>query len=126
MKIVIGLSLIAFLAGCATAPQNIVPQKNDGSSYVRMTCEQLCSTRSEIERSLIQADQQQRSTRSTDIVGILLVGVPLGRATGGNREDEIAVLKGQDLAIESILKSNSCAISSTCRINDILVVVPNQ
>ncbi len=81
--IVISVGLAALLAGCATPPQNIKPVHYTGD-----TCTQ------EKMNRLQELSAMQSTTATNDAVGVFLIGMPLGSMGGGDRQHEIARLKG--------------------------------
>ena len=74
-----------------------------------MNCEQLKAERAKVDTTLNEEEREQRSTRKNDAWGVALVGMPIGRMSGGNREDKIAELKGDEIAVDDASKSEHCS-----------------
>jgi hypothetical protein len=77
--------------------------------YLQMSCEQLKAERVKVDTALTQDERDQRSTRKNDAWGVALVGMPIGRMSGGNLEDKIAELKGDEIAIDTVSKTERCS-----------------
>lgn len=59
-------------------------------------------------QQLQTADSAQLAARRSDAWGIVLLGLPLGRMSGGNHADQIVELKGETIAIDSAYKGKRC------------------
>jgi hypothetical protein len=98
----------AIAMGCAANPEKIEPKHVAFEPYLQMSCDQLSAERTKTQNELANEEREQRSVRRNDAWGVALVGLPLGRMSGGNREDYIAELKGDALAIDSASQSHKC------------------
>lgn len=76
-------SMIAVIAGCATPPDRIKAVANAGP----------CTTADRAK--LASLSKQQREAATADTIGVILIGVPMASAIGGDKEAEIAILKGR-------------------------------
>lgn len=86
MKTIITISaaiITASLASCATPPDRIKPIANSAPC-----------TDSDRQR-LREISEVQKATATNDAVGVFLIGLPLGKMTGKDHKDEIALLKGR-------------------------------
>lgn len=92
--------LTFLLYGCAANPDKIDAAPVAIDAYLRDSCGQLTYNKAKDEDALASEEQEQRSVRRSDAWGIALIGLPVGRMAGGNREDEIAQLKGELVAID--------------------------
>jgi hypothetical protein len=101
--------VLTALGGCAAAPEKIAPAKIAVEPYLQMNCEQLKAERVKVDTTLTQEERDQRSVRNNDTWGVALLGLPVGRMSGGNREDKIAELKGDEIAIDDASKSEHCS-----------------
>jgi len=105
----LGAALYAAIAvGCATQPEKIAPAKVPVEPYLQMTCEQLSAERGKTQTALDDQEREQRSVRRNDAWGVALLGLPVGRMSGGNRETRIAELRGDARAIDSASRSRGC------------------
>ena len=77
------LVAVALVAGCASHPNDIKPNKVAGD-----TC-----TASDRQR-LADLEKVQASTAANDAMGVFLIGVPVGSMGGSDHAAEIARLKG--------------------------------
>ena len=93
-------TLIAILAGCATAPADIPAAMVDTTAYKTMTCDGLLLAARNEGVNLEQVSKDQRSARNWDIALNILIIPGLGAATGDS-EREVAEAKGRVLAIQS-------------------------
>lgn len=96
-------------AGCAKHPDMIAPAYISHVPYQSWNCAQLGEERMRLSSALSTASQQQENTRGNDIVGVILLGAPLGSMSGGNIAPEVARLKGESVAVERAQSLRSCA-----------------
>lgn len=78
-------------------------------SYRSWTCAQLNEEFERLHVALARASRQQEDARTTDAVGILLIGLPVSTLSGENIAPEIARLKGE---VEAVRKA---AITTQCQ-----------
>lgn len=81
----ISIAALAILAsGCTTAPDQIQP-----AAYASG-----CSADPSVDvQKLNVLTAQQRQAREADIIGVMLIGVPMAKLSGGDKSSEIARLK---------------------------------
>jgi hypothetical protein len=109
VKILASAILIAaFLSGSAKGADQIVPVSVPTFEYEWMSCQQLLSARAGNLDIVNTLSISQVRASSNDTVGVLLTGLPLASMTGGNKEAELAVAKGRDLSIVSLLGAKHC------------------
>jgi hypothetical protein len=96
------------LCGCVASPERIAPKPVASDPYLHMTCDQLVEEQDKTQRNLADEEREQRSVRRTDAWGVAILFLPLGRMSGGNREDEISELKGDAAAIDAAFKMERC------------------
>ncbi|MBB4193364.1 hypothetical protein GGE45_003059 [Rhizobium aethiopicum] len=69
------------------------------------------SRRGKVEKAkLDDLSKQQISAANGDAFGVFLVGVPIGRVAGGDKEGEIAASKGKVSAMQSAGMSKGCKL----------------
>lgn len=109
LKIVTTIALAgSVLAGCAKGPDAIKPADIPLAAYTSSSCSSLSKDLA-LEKSRRETlEDAQRSAQTGDAVGVFLLGVPLARATGGDKEGELSVSKGKVQAIELAMKSKGC------------------
>ncbi len=102
------LGIAAFLAACATAPENITPQYVSSVQYQELTCKQLGMELSRHEEALTVASSQQKKARTNDTLGVLFLGLPVSSLSGSNKASYIAQLKGQIEAMNQVATTKNC------------------
>jgi hypothetical protein len=83
------------LAGCAQTPEEVRAAYMSPVGYSGLSCRQLGEEQARVNAALAGASAQQNQTRSNDVAGWLLLGLPVGSMSGGNVAPEIANDKGQ-------------------------------
>ena len=63
---------------------------------------------SSTSKSLAAAEEQQTITAGNDAFGVFMIGVPIGKMSGGDRAPDIAQYKGQLIAIGSAMVAKGC------------------
>ncbi len=99
---------LALLAGCVASPEDIAPEYVQESRYEGWSCAQFATESARIDEVLTVASKQQDETRSSDAVGIFLLGLPLGTMTKDDLAPEIARLKGQREALDRGATKSRC------------------
>lgn len=108
------ISLLAFgvLTGCATAPEKIKATNVAVTQYSGKNCAELATEYSWVDQQLTASVDVQGQARSADVAGVILIGLPVGSmtTTGSNREREekIARLKGEKIAINKAQQVGGC------------------
>ena len=100
LRIILFISSIAVLAGCAASPADIAPAMVDTTQYQQMTCEGLLLAAGNEGVNLEQVSSDQRAARNWDIALNWLLLPGLGAVTGDS-EREVAEAKGRVLAIQN-------------------------
>jgi hypothetical protein len=104
----IGAVAIVALAGCAKSPASIAPAYVSEIPYQSLSCEQLGAESARVTNALAAASQQQENARGGDIVGIILIGLPVSSMSGDNIAPQIANLKGQQDALQRTMIAKNC------------------
>jgi hypothetical protein len=116
MKIVgIAIALMIFLMGCASKSENIEPTYLSPQLYGDLSCSQLEAEAQRVSRRAQAAAGQQDKNRKNDIikttVGVVVFWPILFANSGdGPVAAELANLKGQMKAIETMSKKKNCGI----------------
>lgn len=109
MKSTIIIAAAACLVGsCAKAPESIGASYISEVGYQNYTCEQLVTETVRLSAALTTASQQQDKARSNDVVGVLLIGLPVSSMSGDNIAPEIARLKGEQEAVRRAAVLKKC------------------
>lgn len=98
-----------WLSGCATSPDAVQPSYVTTVTYESWTCKQLSEEDARLTEAYAIAAATQNQTRSSDTLGVFLLGLPLGSMSGGNIAPQIASLKGQQEAVHKTEIVKSCA-----------------
>ena len=102
--------IMAFLVGgCAKSPESISPAYVSEVGYQSWRCDQLAAESGRLSAALATASTQQENARTTDAVGIILVGLPVSSLSGDNIAPQIARLKGESEAVRKVLIAKSCS-----------------
>ena len=80
---------------CAPSPESIQAADVSEVPYRGWTCDQLGEESVRLNEALAIASVAQRSARTNDTVGILLMGLPVGSMSGRSIAPQIALYKGQ-------------------------------
>lgn len=98
------------VTACAKRPDAIAPATIPMAAYSNLGCQQLAAEYTRERTALAALEKQQNSAASGDAFGVFLVGVPVSSLTGGDKEGQIAISKGQVVAIESNLRAKDCGM----------------
>jgi hypothetical protein len=101
--------LATMLASCAQTPEEVRPAYVSSVAYESWTCRQLGEEQARLQAALTGASSQQSQTRSNDVAGWVLIGLPVGSMSGGNVAPEIANYKGQIAAVQQGMIRRNCS-----------------
>lgn len=76
--------------------------------YKGWTCEQLAEEQAHLNSAMATASTQQNSARSSDVAGIIFLGLPMGSMSGQSIAPQIALYKGQLEAVRRVALRNNC------------------
>ena len=96
------------LCGCAASPESIAPSYVSPISYNNFSCGDLSGESARVDAALVQASSQQEQAHGSDVVGVLLIGVPVSTLSGTNIAPQVASLKGQQEAIRLSMIQKHC------------------
>ena len=95
-------------AACAPTPESIAPAYVSELSFRTYTCEQLGEEQARLNQALATASAQQSTARTNDIMGLILIKLPIGSLSGQSVAPQISFYKGQLEAVHRASISNSC------------------
>jgi hypothetical protein len=78
---------------CAPTPESIAPAYVSELPYRGYSCDQLGEEQARLNQALATASGQQNNARSNDVVGIILIGMPVGSMSGQSIAPQIALYK---------------------------------
>ena len=81
-KIIVIISAMLTLIGCATKPADILPQYTNELLYSNHTCEQMAEEHARLTHALTTAANAQWKARGSDTAGMVLLGLPVGKHAG--------------------------------------------
>jgi hypothetical protein len=105
---ILSLTICMFACGCAATPESIQPSYVSTLTYSNLTCQQLAEEESRVNAAYVTAAAQQSDARTTDTVGVVLLGLPIGSMTGENVAPQVANLKGQQIALQQAEIQKNC------------------
>ena len=97
------------LAGCAKTPESITPAYVSDVGYRSWSCQNLAEEQQRLSAAYATAAGEQNQARTTDIVGVVLIGVPVSSMSGGNIAPQIARLKGEQEAVRRAMITKNCS-----------------
>lgn len=112
-KLVVGVSLAAFVSACATAPGGISAQYVSPLQYQGYSCEQLATESQRLGARVGEVTGQQQTKANNDAlafgVGMVLFWPALFfMAGGGDKAEELSRLKGESDAIQQAAIQKDC------------------
>jgi hypothetical protein len=96
------------LTACAKKPEAIAPAYVSHMQYDAYSCPQLASEAARLDAALAQVSQAQRNARSGDVAGVILLGLPVSTLSGSNVADQVASVKGQQVAVHQAMNLKVC------------------
>jgi hypothetical protein len=103
------LAVALVVSACAKDPDSIAPSYVSEVGYRSWTCAQLGEESRQIGAALTRASAQQSNARTNDIVGVILIGLPVSSLSGDNIAPEIARLKGEQETLRKVMITKTCA-----------------
>lgn len=100
-------ALILGLAACASPPSKIAPVAVSANDYAGMSCTALVRELSSVSNQLSDAERRQRGSVAADTATVFLVLIPVS-SMAGDSSGEVALYKGQKIAIEQALARKTC------------------
>lgn len=96
------------LGACAKHPDSIAPSYVSEVGYQSWSCAQLGEESQRLSSALANASAQQERARTNDVVGVILIGLPVSSLSGDNIAPEVARLKGEQEAVRKAQISKDC------------------
>lgn len=110
-KIVLSSLVVAlFVSGCAKRPNAIVPASLPSQTYANFDCKQLNELLASAQANEKALASKQRGAADADAIGVILIGLPISGALGGDVEGELSVAKGKVLSIQSQQIAQQCGV----------------
>jgi len=101
------------ITACAKSPDSISASYVSEVGYQNWSCAQLGEEAARLSAALASASVQQENARTTDTVGVILIGLPVSSLSGDNIAPEIARLKGETEAVRKASMTKACGSQQT-------------
>lgn len=82
-------------AACAPRPEQIAPAPVAPQVFAGLSCQQLVSAQSGLNRKLAFLSAEQSQAATDDAIGVAFTLRPLASLSGGNLQDQVALTKGE-------------------------------
>ena len=106
--------LVAFISGCASSPSSITGTYISPLQYSSYNCDQVKMEMMRVSRRVSEVTGQQQKTRTKDAwalgIGLVLFWPALFFMIGGDKKEELARLKGEFEALESVAIQKECSV----------------
>jgi triphosphoribosyl-dephospho-CoA synthetase len=107
MKKFICIALLA-LTSCATAPEKVKPAYVAPTQFSGFSCPGLRHQQNILIARVNKLSKSQRGARNGDIVGVVLLGLPVSSIAGADKEKELSRARGELLAVGDKIKAQGC------------------
>ena len=101
-------ALVVLVGACAKSPDSIQASYVSEVTYQSWSCSQLGEESQRLSAALATASTQQERARGNDVVGVILIGLPVSSLSGDNIAPEIARLKGEQEAVRRAMITKNC------------------
>lgn len=101
-------ALVFLVGACAKSPDSIQASYVSEVTYQSWSCSQLGEESQRLSSALATASTQQERARGNDVVGVILIGLPVSSLSGDNIAPEIARLKGEQEAVRRAMITKNC------------------
>lgn len=108
MKKLVICAAVLLAAGCAKRPENIKPTPVAADTYAAMQCPQLAQLKTQKEAELAQLEEHQKQVANDDFSAMVVFHVPAASLGGKDKEEQVARVKGEVQAIDSVYRTNNC------------------
>ncbi len=112
-RVTVALAIAMAVSGCAKAPGPSRPPTSARFRTRAGTASSSARNRARLGSALATASTQQEQARGNDVVGVLLIGLPVSSMSGDNIAPQIADLKGQQKAVQQTMSMKSCGAGLT-------------
>jgi hypothetical protein len=115
-RAVVAFLLVSFFTGCATSPDNISATYVSPLQYQSYTCNQIGQELLRVNRKIMEVTGHQEREATKDAVamsvGLIIFWPALFFLIGDDKKEELARLKGEYEALESIAIQKECNIAA--------------
>lgn len=107
-QLLVTATAVLLLSACAKDPESISPSYVSEVGYRSWSCAQLGEESERVGAALTRASAQQSNARTNDIVGVVLIGLPVSTLSGDNIAPEVARLKGEQETLRRVMITKNC------------------
>ena len=102
MKSAMGaIVVLVAAAACAPTPESITPAYVSELPFRSYTCEQLGEEQARLNQALATASSQQNTARTNDVMGLILIKLPVGSLSGQSVAPQISFYKGSSRQVHA-------------------------
>ena len=94
------------LAGCASGAESVAPIALPSSNYKGLSCNETKTSLTQARARQAALSETQNNAQAGDMVGVFFVLLPLGSVFGDDVEGELALAKGEVLALQGAVPIN--------------------
>ena len=111
-KVIAIIIILSFTLGCASAPDKISASYVSPLQYTGYSCNQIKMELLRVNRKIMEVSGVQKSTANKDAVamavGMIIFWPALFFLIGGDKKEELARLKGEYEALETVAIQKEC------------------
>lgn len=104
MKNLLMIGAALSVAACAKSPDAIAPVAMSSNEFAHLSCASLRAAYNQNMAELNASVSRQKSAVTADALGVFLIGVPVSQISGLDAEADVALNKGEDLAMRRELQ----------------------
>jgi len=105
---IVAMIVVMTAAACAPAPETIGPAYVSDLPFRTYSCEQLGEEQARLSQALATASTQQSKARANDVMGVIILKLPIGSLSGQAVTPLISLYKGQIEAVHRASMNNGC------------------
>ena len=94
------------IAGCASGAESVAPIALPSSNYKGLSCNETKTSLAQARARQAALSKTQNNAQAGDMVGVFFVLLPLGSVFGDDVEGELALAKGEVLALQGAVPIN--------------------
>lgn len=108
-KLIAGFLIIAMAAsslGCASRASSVPPVAVPSANYMGYTCQE---SRAMLRSAMARRDalsSSQNTAATIDVIGVILILLPVATIFGGDKEGRLATAKGEVMALRGAVTMN--------------------
>jgi len=107
MKLATTLAMLAALGAAACSPTAGMVEPSaaiPANTYQALSCQKAAETLAQARADVDSLSDRQNGAAAADTIGVLALGLPVGRMMGGNAKGDLAEAKAVKIAAETRMK----------------------